>query len=90
MTFAVGRRAYFICDQCGFQCPYKDQLHSSYGTVVCPTCYDGAYDLRNHPQNFPPKSLNDPIAIRYPRADVNVAVSTTVSTTWGIFDGRSY
>jgi len=44
-----------LCDRCG-QKYYRRQLRKeSTGLVVCSSCYDGAYDLRKHPQNKPPR-----------------------------------
>ena len=43
-----------LCDRCG-QKYYRRQLRKeSTGLVVCSSCYDGAYDLKKHPQNRPP------------------------------------
>ena len=42
-----------LCDRCG-QKYYRRQLRKeSLGLVVCAACYDGAYDLKRHPQNRP-------------------------------------
>lgn len=90
MAYARGSKAIFICDMCGFQYPYKDRRYHSYGTVVCKTCYDGKYDLKNHPQNYPAHNTADPIALKDPRPDVEVEVSTTVSTKWGLLDSEGY
>lgn len=38
--------------------------------LVCPTDYDGAYDLKNHPQNKTPDVRDNP-AIRNPRPELN-------------------
>lgn len=44
-----------LCDRCG-QKYYRRQLRKeSTGLVVCSSCYDGAYDLKKHPQNRPPR-----------------------------------
>lgn len=44
-----------LCDRCG-QKYYRRQLHKeSTGLVVCESCFDGAYDLKKHPQNRPPR-----------------------------------
>jgi hypothetical protein len=43
---------------------------NSYGMLVCPTDYDGAYDLKNHPQNKTPDVRDNP-AIRNPRPELN-------------------
>tara|TARA_R110000803_G_scaffold136128_1_gene203103 strand:- start:126 stop:338 length:213 start_codon:yes stop_codon:yes gene_type:complete len=43
---------------------------NSYGMLVCPTDYDGIYDLKNHPQNRIPNVRDNP-AIRNPRPELN-------------------
>ena len=44
-----------LCDRCG-QKYYRRQLRKeSTGLVVCESCFDGAYDLKKHPQNRPPR-----------------------------------
>jgi hypothetical protein len=43
---------------------------NSYGMLVCPTDYDGTYDLKNHPQNRVPNVRDNP-AIRNPRPESN-------------------
>ena len=42
-----------VCDRCGFDYRRKHLRKETTGLVVCYSCYDGAYDLRNHPQNRP-------------------------------------
>lgn len=74
-VYASGRSSVFICDQCSWEYPYLDRKKSSYNTIVCPVCFDGSYDLKNHPQNDPPPVYPDPQAIVDPRPDVDLAVS---------------
>ena len=78
MSYATGKRSWLICDNCGFRCPYIEAKLTSYNTKVCQKCYDGAYDLKNHPQNKKPSNMHDDIAIRFPRPDV-IITYTTVS-----------
>ncbi len=73
MSFARGDLAWYICDCCGFRYYYKDRKKTSYGTIVCDTCFDGEYDLKNHPQNFPPPISEDPQGLEEPRPDVYLA-----------------
>ena len=47
---AVGKRAKAVCDVCGFVYPHNVMKLNSYGLLVCPTDFDGAYDEKNHPQ----------------------------------------
>jgi len=67
---ASTKRALAICDTCGFRYPHRVLKMNSYGMLVCPTDYDGAYDLKNHPQNKTPDVRDNP-AIRNPRPELN-------------------
>ena len=78
--FASDKRALGCCDNCGFTYKHRDLQPTSYNSFVCPTCYDGAYDLKNHPQNKPPPTTNDPQAIKNARPDTNDMGPT--SATW--------
>lgn len=81
MIWANPAKSKAICDQCGHMYKHRDLKMSSYGTLVCPSCYDGAFDLLNHPQNKAPANVFDHIAIRDPRPEV---VFTTVTSTWSV------
>lgn len=48
---AKGKHALGICDICGWTYKLKQLKRNSYGSLVCPTDYEGRYDLSNHPQN---------------------------------------
>ena len=61
-------KAKAMCDSCGFVYPMRVMKLSSYDTLRCPQCFDGAYDLKNHPQNKVPNVKDNP-AIRNPRPD---------------------
>jgi ribosome-binding protein aMBF1 (putative translation factor) len=51
----MGMNVWSLCDRCG-QKYYRRQLRKeSTNLVVCSSCYDGAYDLKKHPQNRPPR-----------------------------------
>lgn len=67
---ASNKRALAICDNCGFRYPHRLLKRNSYGMLVCPTDYDGAFDLKNHPQNKTP-NVYDNIAILNPRPENN-------------------
>lgn len=56
------RPIWSVCDRCGFNY-YREQLRKeSYGAIVCRRCYDAAFDLKRHPQNYPaPFRLNPSI-----------------------------
>jgi hypothetical protein len=75
MTFSSGKNAWGLCDQCGFRYKYLDLARSSYGTWVCPSCYDGQFDLKNHPQNGPFPVDSDNEGLEHPRPDVVLATS---------------
>ena len=63
---ATGKRTLAVCDTCGFVYPHRAMQKNSYGLIVCPTDFDGAYDEKNHPQNKAPNLKEDP-SIRDPR-----------------------
>lgn len=70
-----GKNAISVCDNCGFRYRYPDMRATSYGTWVCPTCHDGAFDIKNHPQNKPPPIYLDDESLKRPRPDVVLATS---------------
>lgn len=72
------KRALGVCDNCGFTYGHRFLRRTSYNSLVCPTCFDGGFDLKNHPQNNPPPTVNDPQAIKDARPDVSL-VNTIVS-----------
>ena len=43
------RNALAICDTCGFQYPHRVMRLNSYGLLVCPTDFEGGFDLKNDP-----------------------------------------
>jgi len=65
---ATTKNAMAMCDQCSFLYPHRVMKLSSYKTLVCQTCFDGAFDLKNHPQNKIP-DVRDDITIKNPRPD---------------------
>ena len=65
---ATNRNAMAMCDQCSFVYPHREMQLSSYDTVVCQECFDGNFDLKNHPQNRAPDVRDNP-AIQNPRPD---------------------
>ena len=56
---ATNKRAKAMCDICGFVYAHRQMKLNSYGMLVCPTDWDGAYDLKNHPQNKSPNVRDD-------------------------------
>jgi hypothetical protein len=71
---ATGRKALAVCDICGFVYPHSSMKRNSYGLIVCPTDFDGAYDEKNHPQNRAPDVSDNP-AIRDPRPSPSEAMT---------------
>ena len=67
---ASNKRAIAICDTCGFQYPHRILKKNSYGMLVCPTDWEGQFDLNNHPQNRAANTFDDP-SIRDPRPPLN-------------------
>ena len=67
---ATNRNAMAMCDQCSFVYPHRVMQLNSYGMLNCQECFDGAYDLKNHPQNSIPNVRDNP-AIRNPRPESN-------------------
>ena len=82
---AVGKRAKAVCDICGFVYPHNVMKLNSYGLLVCPTDFDGAYDEKNHPQNRAP-DVKDDETIRNPRPTRNEAFTTweNQNTNWEV------
>ena len=67
---AKSRNVFGLCDICGFRYRLNQLKKTSYGAMVCPTDYDGAYDLKNHPQNKAPNTRRQ-IFIENARPDNN-------------------
>ena len=65
---ATNRNAMAMCDQCSFEYPHRVMQLNSYNLLVCQTCFDGAFDLKNHPQNKAPDVRDNP-TIQNPRPD---------------------
>jgi|TARA_Y100000296_G_C5007752_1_gene173504 hypothetical protein len=80
---ATKKNAISMCDTCGFVYAQRVMRLSSYNTLQCPTCFDGQYDLKNHPQNRVPDVRDDP-TIRNPRPDDGGRnfLWNTASVTW--------
>ena len=68
---ASNKNAYGLCDVCGFRYPLKTLKRNSYKGLVCPTDYEGRFDLKNHPQNFTARTADKP-AVRNARPDPNI------------------
>ena len=73
MTKAVG-----ICDVCGFKYKLSVLKKNSYGMMVCPTDFEGKYDLRSHPQNKIVR-VTDDVNVDDPRLPVDLVSAVPVS-----------
>jgi hypothetical protein len=67
---ASTKRAYAICDICGFRYKYNQLRKNSYGMLVCPEDWEGSYDMKNHPQNKTPNVRDDEF-LKDPRPPTN-------------------
>ena len=76
---ANNKNSLAICDTCGFRYPHRVMRLNSYGMLVCPTDWDGAFNLVNSPQNKSP-DVRDDENIRNPRPDVNLVFDTAWNT----------
>ena len=65
---ATNRKALAICDVCGFRYPHRVMKRNSFGLLVCREDYEGAFDLKNNPQNKTP-DVRDDTKIDDPRPD---------------------
>lgn len=68
-VFATDRIALAICDRCGQRSPHRMMRMETNKSLVCQICFDGNYDIINHPLNYPPPVSPDPEAIENPRPD---------------------
>lgn len=64
------KRAWGICDVCGFRYRHRYLKKNSYNLLVCPTDYEGRFDLKNHPQNYAAKKSGDNMSIKDVREDL--------------------
>ena len=81
---ASNKNAKAVCDISGFVYPHRVMILNSYGLLVGPPDFDGAYDLKNHPQNKVP-DVRDDINIRNPRPPSNLDRGIdwqSANTTW--------
>ncbi len=67
---ASDKHAVGLCDICGWRYPLRELKYNSYKLLVCPTDFEGAFDLKNHPQNKAP-NVKDNESIRNPRPPLN-------------------
>lgn len=74
---AYQKNVYGLCDTCGFRYKLNQLKKNSYGMMVCPTDWDGSYNIQNHPQNKSPR-IDEREFIRDIRPDPN----TDRNGTW--------
>lgn len=78
--------AWFICDNCGWKYRYEERKKTSYATIVCPDCFDGAYDKNNHPQNSIKIVGGDPKMLEDARPDISMVSAVYVTAVEGTFN----
>lgn len=81
---ATTKNIFGICDVCGFRYKLNQLKKNSYGLMVCSYDYDGAYDLKNHPQNRSPR-IDERYYIKDARPEYNGdrnAEWQNVATQW--------
>jgi hypothetical protein len=66
-----GKWATFSCQRCSFDYPWKDAKTELSGSKVCRDCYDGRYQLTNHPQNFVAPELGPDGVLEWVRGEPN-------------------
>lgn len=74
-NYAISQKTLGVCDICGFRYKLQTLRFNSYGLRVCTTDWDGQFDRKNSPLNYPPPMpLDDPRPVFQPRPDVNTAI----------------
>lgn len=80
MTYATGKYSRFICDRCSFAYDYSEgDLEPGTKYFVCPTCNDRQWNIKDHPQNWPPPVSPDPMALRNARTEPSQVSAVRVS-----------
>lgn len=68
--YSRGRRARSVCDRGGHEFPYRYLvIEPGTGLRVDRRWSDGRWNSVDHPQNFPPRHLNDEAPLRYPTSE---------------------
>jgi hypothetical protein len=68
---ASNKNPFGICDVCGWRYKLNQLKKNSYGLLVCPTDWEGKYDLKNHPQNYSARKTGDDEGLRVIRNENN-------------------
>jgi len=66
-----------VCDRCGFNYKRKQLRKETTNFVVCHTCFDGRFDLKNHPQNYSAKPRRELLPVPDGRAQQDLTVYLT-------------
>lgn len=75
----TGKNAFFICDRSGRKFPYRLAVKEpGTGYIVHRRESDGAYNIVDHPQNYPPADLTEAIAVRWAHPDIDGQVENKV------------
>jgi hypothetical protein len=52
-----------VCDRCSFEYSRRMMRKEATGSVVCYRCFDGAFDLKKHPQNRPARAKRESLPV---------------------------
>jgi hypothetical protein len=77
MTFALGKKAYRICDRCGLRYPYTEMNFEWTNSIVCDKCFE-----EKHPQLDPVSPSPDAEALKYASPDRKEPLEVTVGNTF--------
>ena len=69
-----------VCDRCGFNYKRKQLRKETTNFVVCHSCYDGRFDLKNHPQNYSAKPRRESLPVPDGRAQQDLTVYLAIET----------
>jgi len=77
-------KARAMCDSCSFVYDMRVMKLNSYEMLICPECFEGNYDLKNHPQNKSADVRDDTIVPKWEDANVTWNdVPTPDTRKWG-------
>ena len=71
-------KAKAMCDSCSFVYDMRVMKLNSYDMLICPECFEGNYDLKNHPQNKIVR-VTDDVNVDDPRLPVDLVSAVPVS-----------
>jgi hypothetical protein len=76
-------RMWSICDRCGWKYRRRQLRAETAGFVVCNNCHDGAFDLKNHPQNKAASPRREPSIVPDGRIELPLVPTTFLITENG-------